>query len=526
LRLREAIRLSDFLYRELVYLRMVSTRANVDMARLRRGVRWASINYALVSAIMTVMLALSSISPLLPLIWPPQDTAGGVELVDALRASGLVSTAMLFTFSFMLCASASWLLQEYELLKPLMHLPLKHGDIRLLAFITASREVLPFLLVPAIHGITLMLVVGLPAPALIGASYGYASIFLALGASFSLSATVSRRHSGRSLRARLARAVSTLTFVLCMASTFILSQMVSLITRLVSQISKFIGPFSSLLWLIYPFSAAEGLIMALSPTSLIPASALAAAYLLASLLAFDRGFMRFWRGSISPIYVGVGEAREVRIRPPSKLTMSPCFGVLLKDLKMAYRDPRTAYMLFTPILTFLSFLPALIEDAKAAIMLLNTAFLASSLMLTMASYQLLVAEGSSFWLLFANGIRKKDLISAKALACTLSYAALAIPIGALAWLLLGPLDMLLNATSSVLLSFAASSICLAYLARYVGPETKMAKMGLKDLLVILLLWGIIVGPYALVALIIGPLQASLIAIADLGIALIVLSTLH
>ncbi|RLI09894.1 hypothetical protein DRO33_06155, partial [Candidatus Bathyarchaeota archaeon] len=379
MRLREALRLTGVLYRELVYFRMVSTSAKPDLARLKRGVRWASLNFVLVSIFMTVTLTLTSISPLLALIYPPSDTAD-MTLTEALRASGIIHAAMMFTFTFMLCASSSWIIQEYDLLRPLMHLPLDRNDIRLLALLTAMRETLLFSLVPAIYGALLAFFTSSIPAGLVGASYGYASMFLALGASFALSATVARKRWGRSLKARLARAINTLTFVLCMASMFLFSSLMDLLVRIISYVSRALGPLSSLLWLLYPFSASEGPVMALSPDGCLPAVILALVYLMASFAAFDRGFMRFWRGVAGPLYIGPGELREIEIRPPSKLSMSPCLGILIKDLKMAYRDPRTAYMLFAPALMFLAFLPTLLSgDESTPFFIINMLFSMSSL---------------------------------------------------------------------------------------------------------------------------------------------------
>jgi len=520
LRFREALRLTSVLYRELVYFRMVSTSAKPDLAKLKRGVRWANVNLAMISIFTTAMLTFTSISPLLTLSSP--DGGASITLPDALRASAIIHAAMMFTFTFMLCASASWIIQEYGLLKPLMHLPLSRSDVRLLALLTAMRETLLFSSVPVIYGAFLFYSTNSIPSGLVGASYGYASMFLALGASFALSASVARKRWGKSLRARLARAINTLTFVLCMASTFLISQLMNVIVRAVSYASQGLRSLSSLLWLLYPFSASEGVVMALSQDGFLTATITAQVYLLASLLAFDRGFMRFWRGAMGVLYVGLEGLREVEVRPPSKLSMRPCFGILIKDLKMAYRDPRTAYMLFTPVLAFLAFLPTLLEGGEHLPFFINMLFSVSSLMLIMASYQFLSAEGDMFWLLFANGIRRKDLVAAKAIACTLPYTALALSMGFLAWHALGEISVLLSAVTSILVAFSANVMCLSYLARDIGPETKMAKMSLVDSVVVLAIWGLLMGPY-IIAVSSSLLLAAAISCGELGLSLLILA---
>ena len=518
MKLREAFRISGILGREVIYFMAKSTRPDLSPEKLSQIVRRSGLQYVALSFFMTLMVVTSSV---LPVLFPSED----VPFPDALRISGITYSATIFTLAFMTSASASWIIQEYDLFRPLTHLPLRRRDIRLLALLTASRSSLALSVVPLIYGIVLALRFGSAPIALLAISYGYTSLLLALGASFVLASLVGRRRSGISFRAKVARAINTLIFVLCMTSIYLASQMLSIVGFLLGRIRGALGSFAGVLRFIYPFSVAEGLMMALEPGTPLAASLVALGYLGLAILVFDKGFMRYWAGMISPSYLRPEEVGEVELKPPGKLTMRPYLGVLIKDLKMAYRDPRTAYMLFTPALILLSLIPYLLEGGKHVGTLLGLTCGLSGLLLSVAAYQLIVAEGDRFWLLFANGIRRRDLCLAKALACTTAYATYSLLMGVVATLATGQLDCLIYVASSILLGLSTSLICTQLIVRGVGPETKMSKISLGDLLLFLSISALLASPYYLAIGLGEPLLAVICTGAETGISLLLLQLL-
>jgi len=507
--------LASVLYREKVYFSIKAVSPGLSQEKLKKNVRQAGLRYVLLSSVVTLMVSMASVGPLL--------MAGtDLTLEGAIRASSLMYATTILAFTFMLCASSSWITQEYGLFRPLTHLPLRRRDIRTLAFLTAASDALPLALVPLAYGILSALVLKSVLAAAVAVLYGYASMLLAMGASFTLSVLVARKRSGVSLRAKLARAFNTAVFVACMASFFLLGQLANLLVPLASRLGEEIGPLADFIWFIYPFSMGEGMLTALRPTLARPvwASVLVAlAYLGLSLAAFGRGFSRYWSGIASPLFPRLEEAITVELKPPPEFTMRPSLGVLIKDLKMAYRDPRTGYMLVMPALVHLVMLIPAIRHGELPAFVVGLASSTPCLLLALASYQLLLAERDVFWLLFSSGLRRKELALGKALACSLAYAAYAIPLGLALSAFTGSPDYVAYMTSSVLLGLSSSAIYARYLAGKVGPETKMVSISVLDGLFMLAISAILIAPYGLAIALRSPLLALLTASAEATISL-------
>jgi len=118
-----------------------------------------------------------------------------------------------------------------------------------------------------------------------------------------------------------------------------------------------------------------------------------------------------------------------------------------------------------------------------------------------------LAERDVFWLLFSSGLRRKELALGKALACSLAYAAYAIPLGLALSAFTGSPDYVAYMTSSVLLGLSSSAIYARYLAGKVGPETKMVSISVLDGLFMLAISAILIAPYGLAIALGSPLLA-------------------
>jgi len=521
LRLRDALALAGVLYREQAYLSLKATSPGLRPDKLKKAVRRVRARYVALSFLVAFGILMTAISPITMALYGEE----GIALADALRSSGFLYATMAFTTTFMLCAWSSFVAQEYGLLRPLAPLPLGQEDLRLLALLTATSNALPVAITTPIYGILVALLLRSPLAGLAAVLYGLTSTFFALAISLALATMLSKRRSGLSLRAKLTRAMRAFLFVFCMGLLLVI-QASRFLLPLISQMT---GPLSVLtrsLWFVYPFSAAEAPVAFLGSSlsaQAILMLCLALAYLASSYAVFSRAFARYWHGIMAPAVVTLEIARpRARLKAPSQLTMRPVLGILIKDLKLAYRDPRTAYLLFMPLFMLIAILPMVLT--KGAHAFLVSAFLGMAiLVLPSGSCQLLVAEGDKFWVLFASGLRKRDLALGKALVSSLAYASYALPIGLALAHVSGSWDWPSSLAISILVAFAASATATRYLARHVGPETKMVQLTVARGLVIL---GIALAfqlPFMLASLVLGPLGTLVVALAEVGLALAILS---
>ena len=522
LRLHNTLALVGVLYREQLYLSLKATSPGLRPDKLARAVRHAKARYIALSFFVALGVLMTALSPLVVATTSEEEIA----LTDALRASGFLYTTMAFTMTFMLCAWSTFIAQEHGLLRPLSSLPLGQEDLRLLALLTAINNALPVAITPPIYGALVAYLAQAPLAGLAAAIYGYASTFFALAISLALAALLAKRRSGQSFRARLARALRTFIFVFCMGLFFVVSQASRFLLPLLSQMTGPLGVAARSLWFAYPFSAAEAPLL-LSGSSLgqqgLMALCLAGAYLGLSYAVFSRAFTRYWHGIVAPTVVTLETARpRARLRAPSRLTMRPVLGILIKDMKLAYRDPRTAYLLFMPLFMLIMIVPTVLAD-EVSVLAMSTFMGMAIIMLPSGACQLLVAEGDKFWALFSSGLRKKELALGKALVSSLAYAAYALPIGLGLACLTGSWDCLAFLAASTLVAFAASATATRYLARHVGPETKMVQLTVARGLAILGIAFAFQIPFTLVSMWLGPAGAMIAALAEAGLTLLILS---
>lgn len=522
LRLREALRLARVLYREQVYLSMKATSPGLRPERLRKSVRQSGLQLVVLSFFIAFAILVTALGPLFVA------TSGEVGLSEGVRASGLLYAAAAFTITFMTCAWSSLTAQEYGLLEPLTHLPMRQEDLRLVALFSATFSALPVALVPPIYGLIVGLVLSSPLAGLAAALYGYTSMFFALALSLALAAALAKRFSGLSLRAKIARAIRTFLFVVCMGLFLFVSRVASAVMPLLTKLVGPAGALAELLWPVYPFSVAESMVLlssgTLGPEGIL-SCCLAFAYLAGSYAAFCWAFALYWGRLMAPIVVAEGPVRPRELRAPGRLTMSPIMGILIKDMKMAYRDPRTAYLLVMPFFALLAYVLPLASGKLPPELAAPTVAALTGMIIIMlpsGACQLLMAEGRMFWALFASGIRKRELALAKALASSLAYAAYSVPLGLILAVATGQVSALAQIVTTLPVVLAASTAATCYLVRFVGPETRMLRITVGRGLMIVGIAALFVAPYLALSALFGPLGGLAVGFAELLVVLIAL----
>lgn len=503
------LRLVSTIYREMIYLSVRSEGRSLSREELARKVKLDALSYAAYSLLIALVTAVLSAAPFF---------TGWLALEDAIRASGLIYATSMVAFTFILCASSAWMAQEYRLFEPLMALPLERRQVRLLSALVAAVDVMPMALVPLAYGILLALLLRSALAGLIGAIYGYTSMLLAMGIAMASSALVSKRVSGASVRARLARALSTMAFTACLAMALLMSQLVEVLAPSAVGLTE----LPPLLQMSYPFSVGESVIWALGagPRGLVASTSLALAYLLLSAVAFELGLSRFWSAMTAPS-PRLGELVKPRLRAPPALSMDPPIGVLLKDLKTIYRDPRTSHSLIAPAVAHVALFVIILRIGGLSAHIVGLTHGLLGVLMGIAAYQLMASEGPMFWLLFANGLSRRDLALGKALTCTLTYAAYVLPLGLALTCALSAPQYAIYASAGCLLGLASSAVCARYLAELVDPGDKVLKLGVLDEFFIAVVLLTLATPYCLLVLVAGPLVVLLVALAEALTALVI-----
>ncbi len=500
--LKRLLRLVGAVYREALYLSMEEEHRS-SRARLVRRTRLELLGYAAYSTAIAITTSAFSAIPLVM-------RGPGVPLEGAVRASALIYTTSLLAFTFMLSSSSAWMAQEHRLFEPLRPLPLRKRDIQLVMALVASADVLPMAIAPLVYGVLSALALGSAPAGAVGVLYGYVSLIIAMGGALSLSSLISRRVSGASVRARVARALSTTTFIACLAMALLASQLVDALA-LHALGPTGAGAPASLTWLLYPFSVGEGMLLALSPEGVAEAATLALAYLALSACLFRKGLSRYW-ASLAGCSPRLGGPSGAGARAPPIL--DPSIGILIKDLKLFYRDPRAYYTLVAPAIAHVALFTIALKVGGLPPHIVGFSYGLLGILMGMVSYQLMGAEGGMFWFLFSSGLSRRDLALGKALACSLAYAACAMPLNILLSCCLSEPYYAAYAASSALLGFSASAVCARYLAELVEPEDKALRLAkTDDLFVACVLLALLV-PYCLALIMPDLLAVLLVALAE------------
>ena len=262
------------------------------------------------------------------------------------------------------------------------------------------------------------------------------------------------------------------------------------------------------------------MLLALSPEGVATSTPLALAYLALSAWLFGKGLSRYWAG-LAGRSPRLGGPSGAGARAPPVL--DPSIGILIKDLKLFYRDPRAYHTLVAPAIAHVALFTIALKVGGLPPHIVGLSYGLLGILMGIASYQLMSAEERMFWFLFSSGLSRRDLALGKALACFLAYAACALPLNVLLSCCLSEPCYAAYAASSALLGFSASAVCARYLAELVEPGDRALGLAMTDDLFVACVLLALLVPYCLALILPDLLAALFVALAEaitcLGVAM-------
>lgn len=394
--------------------------------------------------------------------------AGGPAVV---RGSFLLLFIFEFLIALMTTAQTMATALDLGLLEPVRTFPLTDRLVRRaasLAWLLPQGSGALALVLPAAG----MVAAKTGSPGLFLMALWWGGVFLILGHLVGLLSASFLKASGsgqrKSVLGTLRRFVGILSAFLVIA----LWQVIFQLQEPLADLTRPLGGSVEALWPFFPFTAFSA--MAASVEGAVPAALmlLSGAYGVAFFVLYERGAARFWRVAFEPPLPPGPPRRLERYRPTRLATRNPVLGLAAKDLRLIFRKPNVAVMLFIPLVLVIPFLfapqadqggnggepPQLLEELGWAIVGLQLAGIAA-IGLSLSPTVFLIAEGKSAWVLRALPFSTRTIIWGKTLAAAIPFACY-FPI--LGWLIAaeGGLDPAQTLLLLAMLGSSAVSIAL------------------------------------------------------------------
>jgi predicted permease len=429
MKLAEAWRLSRIPYKEIVYQSIAEEKGRMwwgafgrnragkedqdDLELTKRALRIAKFDKLLV-AIFNVVVAVSPFAPSL---------LGAT--VFSLTSS--ISLSLAVTFGFMMLYAiqtlSSFVSAESSAL--LSTLPISQDDFSLITLFSFIRSV-DYMVVASILSqvaLTAYLTWSLTATLIMLAASTINAIFaVTIALWFSKTFQTNLLHGGRSKTNTILRLVFiSMWGLLLIGVGFLLSIPWYIVPNLENTLLSS-GPILNLiLSLVYPFSTAiiigATVLSNVAFTTTLQASAAMVAYTLLAILAG-----KWSLGTVKRISQGLGVkiARETA-KDFSVKTQNPLLGYVLKDLKVASRNPATAFFFTLPVIEtiIITLLISSFETLRTAAVLVAT-FMGATFAL-LIPLALLNAEGKGLEYTKTLPISSRKIIVSKALVSTATY---------------------------------------------------------------------------------------------------------
>lgn len=470
----DAMRIASILEREVIYGAYRGADPSLDEAKLAKLVIWNRA-LAIIESFVSVVL-------ILLMIGAPVLLSGPGELVPTMRTSVMLYNVLMFVTVLMVSSTYALSLQMSGSLRALAHLPIGMSDMGKVVIARLSYALLPILMVPAIYGAIvaekLCLIQAFPLVVL----YGYADALLALAASLILSSVLSKKMgSSRGIRGRLVRAFLSSLYIITMFSIGILYQLYMCSSGVVKIVGEAISSIPEGTAIIYPFSASEAVFSSREPVGLTIALATCTIYTAVFYLAFKRALKSY---VISALEGPLGAALGGYVRKPRLWLCWPSLNIAIKDLKIAIRDPRTAYIIVLPLFSLLSFLPAIFnagsmkELEENIFLMCMTLLVVGCVVSSLVPHQLMEHEGGRLWVMFSTAFRRRDLALGKSLATAIPYACYAIPISLVSSLIVRNADLLLFALSGSMICATVALSSAMTIAASISVDTRMIRISL------------------------------------------------
>jgi len=478
-----ARRIVNVLYREKVYGMYGGVRPKMDKLELVRLMRW---NMMLLAVENTV-----AISIVLPLISLPILLSPPEMLIQNIKTCTMIYNILLFITTFITVSTFTWSLQEFKFLEPLLQLPLKINDLKKILFLDFLYSAILILIIPLVYGVVVFEKMRLPQAIILIILYGYVNIFLASGISMAISSMVGRKRINRGFKLKIAAILRNLAFFTSMFFIGILYQLFLYMDFLLKLIGMTVPSLSFVTWLIYPFSVSQGVIMSRSIVGFSVALLICLGYLFTAKKTFDLSFTKFIETTIHLTYVKSSSVGKVSL-PKMWVLWNP-LNILIKDIKITFRDPRSVYIMMLPLFVVIEYLPMILIPTSPMEFKINLCILSISLFLvgciiaSLIPYQILEYESGKIWLLFSSAVSKKEIALGKSIFTAMSYLLYALPMGIIASILIQNVSPLIYALSGLLISFTVSLLSTFTAFPQISVDVKMIKLSLFKALMLLVL---------------------------------------
>ena len=434
--------------------------------RLRSNVRWSFISLIMyIVFIMFIGLFINS-----PLFFTEEKAIIAKSILFFSLGASIV-------LSFIMVSNYSWLLQEYDLLKPLMFLPISMKDLQLTVILVSLYSGgLISLILPLISVIIIGICLLNPILFIILIIYVLSTFLLSMSIGFKLANFFSlRKISGRGFKANIARYSSTFLFILIMFIQMMFQSIGAYGSRLASLIKDYSKPLTfitNIFWFIYPFSASaaidfveRGFIE--SSLSLI----LSILYLIIFYKLYNRVFNQYWHRLISPIYLAYG-LKASKIIAPKLFLNNPITALTLKDIKTVFREPTAASFIFLPLVLNIYFLINIFSGGVKMPTIFIQFFILFLFHLTLflaiySIYYLIRLDMRKAWILFTLPISFKTICLSKTFTIILITSLYLIPISLIIYLFMHTtipfISLIVSLTSGIGLMIFISRFLLKYL---------------------------------------------------------------
>ena len=427
MKLAEAWALSRIPYREVVYQSIAEEKGRMwwgafgknnrqeapdDLELAKRALRIAKFDKTIVAIFGVIISATPFVSSLLG--------------AAAFSIASSVSLSLIITFGFTMLYAiqtlSSFVSAESSLL--LSTLPITRNDFSLITLLSFVRSV-DYIVVGSILSqvILTIFLTGSPLTALImfAASAGNALFAVTVALWFSRVFQKNLMRGGRSKANTILRLVSILLWGFLLVGVGFLFSIPYYITSTIEVTLQSFGLLSNLLALLYPFSTGITIATVVqSNTTFFIASLASIAMVAYSLLALLAA--KWSLGTVKRISQGSG-VKVVRTiaRDFSVKIRTPLTGYILKDLKVASRNPATAFFFALPVLEALliSLLISNFELLRTSVVLIATSM--GSIFTLLLPLALLSAEGRGLEYTKTLPISHDKITLSKALLATATY---------------------------------------------------------------------------------------------------------
>jgi len=516
-----ARRIVNVLYRERVYSMYGGVKPKMDKLELIKLMRWNMVLLAIENTIAILLV--------LPLISMPILLSSPQMLIQNIKVCTMIYNILLFITTFITVSTSTWSLQEFKFLEPLLQLPFEIEDLKKILLLDFLYSSILILIIPPVYGIIVFEKTRLPQVIILIVLYGYVNVLLASGISIAISSVVGRKRVSKGFKLKIAAILQNLAFFASMFFVGILYQLFLYMDLLLKLIGITITSFSFATWFIFPFSASSSIIMSRSIAGFLAALLVCLGYLIVAKKTFDLSLNKFIETIIQSTYITDDDVNKISL-PRMWILWNP-LNIVMKDIKIAFRDPRSVYIIILPLFVVVEYLPMFLMRIPPIEFQINLCVLSISLFLvgciiaSLIPYQILEYESGKVWLLFSNAVSKREIALGKSIFTAISYMLYAMPMGILTSILVHDVSPFIYAISGLQISFTASLLSTFTAFPQISVNVRMIKLSFFKALMLIVLSSLLSLPL-IFPLLLLELEKNLLTFLKMSYIVLLVSTLE